>query len=248
MNGMAWLAAGLVLAVPGSAGAGCGHLERAGIVSVETLLDHARCLERELAGVRSDLRRLEGRLESQEAALARLPEPYRNIDGRVERAEGRGLERATFVLTARPNGAASSLGLDPEVVATLCGKSGGCTASLQLHAYATTGAIAVESVLSGRCQFVYAAESGRWTRAAGCGDPEPASGIDGDGKAFGGALGSETILASGGGCLLSDAEAGRRVDGSEVLASDRALGLHLVAAPSLRGGEAGRFACELVLE
>ena len=154
---------------------------------------------------------------------------------------------ATFtVLSARTTGGANALPIDQSVLEEMCSRTGGCAVSIAFRQLGLFDGGAKGSVLTGPCQFTYAADSGAWSIGAGCGGG-PLSGVDGDQSATAAAATDPVIVSSSGACLLSESEPGRGVGQNGGFARDHRKGLFLIAMPSGQPDGIRRFQCELVL-
>lgn len=231
-----------LVAAPASA-QDCGRLRPTFLHDrADEIRDYLRCLEAEIAGLRRDTARLQRALEEQARILATLPADYANIDGRVAAEPGRPVGRAVFALSSRRAEAAASLALDRGVVEALCARPGGCTIALAQQALGFGFGTPQVATAAGPCFFGYDPAGGAWFRGEGCGGPE-VRGTDGDGAAPD--AGGGEVIAAVAGCLLADADSGRKAAGAaDLLARDTGPGLFLIAAP---GGE-DRFRCELTVE
>ena len=204
-----------------------------------------RCLLAEIEDLKAGQARLERALAAQGRDLDALPTRYENADGAITFEEGRPIGSASFTVTSRRLGGAASLALAPEVVAEVCAAPSGCTVTLTLRRQALLGGDEPAARKIGPCLLEIDPEDGRWLLSAGCAGPGARSGIDGDGNAMEEASGAETILETGGGCLLADADVRRSPGSGAPFAADRAAGLYLVALPAGGAGAARQFSCTL---
>ncbi len=205
-----------------------------------------RCLVRELDKLQRENAALKRRLDEIESKMTELPAAYSNVDGEVTREEGRAIGRASFVLSARSTGGANAMAIDQAVLEEVCGRRGGCAVTLGFRQLSLFDPEPKGSVLTGPCQFTYAAGSGVWSVGAGCGDA-PSSGRDGDQKASSELADDPVIVEASGACLLSESEPARSVGQDGSFTRDQRIGLFLVAMPSRQEDGIRRFQCELVL-
>lgn len=205
------------------------------------LLAEIRDLKRqqaELARIIPDYRRL----------MAELPAPYLNDNGKVTVEKGRKIASATFILTARQTGGASSLPIDMDVMLSLCGGTKRCEISLILRKISVFNDRPLKSTISGPCQFDYDPQTGEWIRGEGC-SGGVLRGVDGESSAGAQTGGADIITEAGEACLFADADKHRTVGvDRELFERDHSKGLFLIAAPERRTESKARFRCDLVIE
>jgi len=207
--------------------------------------DIVRCLTDQVERLTKENRELKHELQT---AQASLPVEYLNVDGKANVAPDRPVSRAGFTLNARRTGRASSLALDMAVLTKLCAKSDGCTISLTYRSFGLLSDSPRDTAGSGDCRFSYDA-SGVWKRAAGCGDQEAASGVDGNRQLSADEASAGIITQVAGACLFSDGDIDIRSAASTVpVLRDRARGLFLIAVPGGQANPARRFQCELAVQ
>ncbi|MEM7719418.1 MAG: hypothetical protein AAF222_09445 [Pseudomonadota bacterium] len=207
-------------------------------------------LQRENAALKERLRRenaaLEKRLRAAEALLTELPAAYSNIDGVITQDEGRAIDTATFVLSARSTGGASALPIDQRVLEEVCGTRVGCSISIAFRHISLFNDTPKDSTLTGPCQFTYAPDDGAWSIGGGC-ETGALSGIDGDRFADEDPTVEPVILGAQGACLFSESAPSRSVGESVAFQSDFSPGLFLVSLPLRQAAGIRRYQCELVL-
>lgn len=208
---------------------------------VSGLVAFAECMNERVGRLEEENAKLREELEKTRGSLAEFPGELMNDNGRVTRTGGDNLVQASFATSARKGQAAAGLAIDQQALETMCAV--GCTVHLALTAEALRKSDPPPVFADTTCSLRYTAKSGAWAQGGGCG--EAASGVDGDGNPPGEA-GGEVLATAGGACLLADAEPGRGVTKErQVLGTDRAKGLFLVAAPLMFTGTDARFRCEL---
>jgi hypothetical protein len=219
-----------------------------GLVGLDeaTVLRTLRCLVTELDKLQRENAALKKRLAEVEGVIKELPAPYSNVEGKVTEEPGRAIGKASFTISARSSGGASALPIEQRVLEEVCGKSGGCSVSVAFRQISLFDAEPKDILLTGPCQFTYAADTGAWSIGSVCSEA-PASGEDGDQSVTGDDDVDPVLLQAAGGCLLSESEPRRAVGQEAGFARDHSKGLFLVAMPSRQVGGIRRFQCELVL-
>ncbi|MEO0918108.1 MAG: hypothetical protein AAFY31_14150 [Pseudomonadota bacterium] len=207
-----------------------------------------RCLVSELDRVKRENAKLKRRLQDIEGQVQAVPAPFSNIDGTVTEDPERAVGTATFIVSARSTGGASSLPIDQRALADLCGVKGGCSLSITFRQLSLFDETAKDTVLTGPCQFTYTPDDGAWSLGSTCGEAGPRNGIDGDRFATDDMAAETVILSSGEACLLSESAPSRSVGEGGAFQSDFSRGLFLVSMPARRSDGLRRFTCELVLK
>lgn len=235
----------LLLAVPRAAEAQCPFDVNYGGIGDDQIIKTFRCLNAEIARLKRDQARLEARVKEFDRLMTQLPAEYVNADGKVTEEPGRAIGRASIKLTARATGSASVLPVDQRVLEEVCGKAGGCSLSVIFRQFSLFDGDAVETILTGPCQFTYSRTNGDWAIGEGCA-VDAASGTDGDQLALAGDTSGSVIAASGGACLFAESELAR-AKSDDSLARDGSRGLFLLSVPSRQPDGVRRYSCELAM-
>lgn len=207
-----------------------------------------KCLLAEIRDLKRKQAELERIIPEYRRLVAELPAPYLNDNGKVTVEKGRKIGSATFILTARQTGGASSLPIDRDVLVFLCSGGKRCEVSLILREISVFSDAPLNSTISGPCQFDYDAQTGEWIRGEGC-SGGVLRGTDGESSAGAKTGGADIITEAGEGCLFADADKHRTVGTDrELFERDHSKGLFLIAAPERRTERRARFRCDLVIE
>ena len=206
------------------------------------------CLLAEIRDLKRKQAELERIVPEYKRLIAELPVPYVNDNGKVSVEEGRKIGSATFILTARQTGGASSLPVDQDVMEALCAGRHRCEISLILREIGLFSAEPTSSTISGPRLFDYDARTGDWIRGDGC-VGGTLRGVDGESYAGATTGGADIITEAGEGCLLADADKHRTIGAAhDLFERDHGKGLFLVAMPERRTDGRARFRCDLVIE
>jgi hypothetical protein len=214
------------------------RMEGRDVVGLKTFSD---CVNERVAKLEADNAALRDEMERLRGAQAEIPGALTNDNGKVTQTGGAKVGQASFTTAARKGQTAAGLPIDQTALETLCAV--GCTIHLALTAETLRKEDPPPVFADATCTLRYTAQSGAWAQTGGCG--EAVSGVDGDGKPPGN-TGGDVLAVAGEACLLADAEPGRGLaEKGQVLGTDRAKGLFLIAAPLLFTGSDARFRCEM---
>lgn len=222
-----------------------GLLE-AGSKAVVKVRPFFECIVNELNNLRKKQKELEDIIEDQSLLLAQIPQHFVFKDGDVTFEEGRKIGSASFVLSSRQLGGATSIELDRRVIDSVCAAPLGCSVTMTYRRYSFRGDEIVATQKTGPCRFEVNSKTNEWSRGGGCGSDTLITGKSGDGKVTVPGSGAAVIINAVPGCVLADADikAGHR-DAKLQLETDHSPAMFLIVDPAMREDGATRFECDL---